>query len=178
MKKSEVQTHNDGGIGGPYHPAVNVKVRRTDFTTDDIIKAFKCDQGIVERAGQFAWDSACQQFWDQVEGMAQDILKDTRVKVYQAGRGGGWAVVEGLPDVEGWNAVMLSRWRKFEKACHAEVGYRMSWAQVKEDIDANNWYQEGAEAYNFHDDKAGKTVCISELKAKARAAGFGPVIRK
>lgn len=38
-----------------------------------------------------------------------------RVTVEQKGRMGGWAVVDGLPDIEEWDAILLARWRKFER---------------------------------------------------------------
>jgi len=175
-RKSDVQTHNDGGYSGPEYPAVNVKVYNCGFDNDDIANHFKCDERTAAQAGQFAWDSACQLFWEQAPDTAVEIL-GAGVEVYSAGRSGGWLVVEGLADLESWDAVMVAKWGRFERAIKAEVKYRMSWDVIREDIEANRWAKVGAEMYNFIDTRNGEAKCIVDLKQQAVEAGFEPVIR-
>lgn len=47
------------------------------------------------------------------------------VNVYSAGRSGGWLVVDGLPDIDEWDAIALGRWRRFDAAIRAiaDEGY-------------------------------------------------------
>ena len=37
------------------------------------------------------------------------------LELWQEGRSGGWLVVNGLPELDSWDAVALSKWRKFER---------------------------------------------------------------
>lgn len=37
------------------------------------------------------------------------------VKVYSEGRSGGWAIVDGLPPFDSWDAVMVAKWTRFAK---------------------------------------------------------------
>ena len=56
------------------------------------------------------FEVACTVGWEQVEELALEIFGRYGVRrrdVRQDGRSGGWCVVEGLSDVESWDAVML-----------------------------------------------------------------------
>lgn len=46
----------------------------------------------------------------------QDTIYEPAVKVWSAGRQGGWLVVDGLPGVESWDAIELARWARFAKS--------------------------------------------------------------
>ena len=159
--REDVETHSTGGIGGPYLPAVNVKYYGRSHA-DAVAERFKCSKEVAQRACNWAWEMACESFWDCVQDTAEWAL-GAGVKVWQAGRSGGWAVVEGLPELESWDAVQLAKWRRFEKACKADVEYRTSQEAVLEDIEANRWAEENAEAYNFIDKKDGETVCLADV---------------
>lgn len=170
--KANVKSHCEYMRTG--HPAVNVKVHTTP-TTDDVVKRFKCSEAQAQRACEYCFTSMQQSFWENAESMAQEIFPNC--KVYSEGRSGGWLVVHELPDVETWDAVMLAKWRRLEKLVQQEVKNACDENTWFESIEANKWYQEGAEQYNFSDTKDG-FVCISEVKRDAIKAGFGLVVRK
>lgn len=159
--KDDVETHSDHCYG-PYYPAVNVKHYGLNFDlVGRIVDKFGCSEAVAERAAGWQWDMACQVFWEDVGGTAEYIL-GPGLKVYSAGRSGGWAIVIGLPPIESWDAVQLAKWRKFENALRREVEYRTSWQAVYEDIEANRWAEENAEEYNYCDTKQG-TICLADV---------------
>lgn len=174
MRKSEVQTHS-AGYGPPSYPALNVKYYGRSHV-NAVVAHFNCDDKTAEQACEFAWQSARENFWEQAPELARDIF-GPHVNVFSAGRSGGWLIVEGLPDVESWDAIALGKWSKFARLIAADIKWRTDWEQVRDDIEANQWAKPGAELYNMVDTDAG-TRCIADLKAEAKAAGFGPVIRK
>jgi hypothetical protein len=59
------------------------------------------------------WET-CRNEWEMIEQDAEEIF-GSHVSVEQDGRSGGWAVVTGLGDIEEWDAVMIAKWRRFEK---------------------------------------------------------------
>ena len=72
--------------------------------------------------------------------------------------------MQGLTPVEEWNAVMVSRWAKFEKDVLADVEYRISKEVLLEGIEANEWYKDFSEQFNFRDGKDGKPVCMADVR--------------
>lgn len=56
---------------------------------------------------------ACESGFEWLQDEASRIFDNYNVTVYSAGRSGGWAVVEGLPEIEEWDAIMLSKWKRF-----------------------------------------------------------------
>jgi hypothetical protein len=125
--REDVQQHSDG-----YRdmlPAVNVKVYTTieqawdqyqreempdpGFTLDWI------EDNIPEDLLQGRWESACESEYEYFEDWtttAEDSLfPDHNVRLEVQGRSGGWIAVHGLPDIEDWDAILLARWRKFER---------------------------------------------------------------
>ena len=128
MKKADVKTHSA-------LPAVNVKCHERfggDYA-DSI-----ASNPTTERATKWAWETHVEQFWQDAQNDAE-FLFGKGVKVYAAGRSGGWLVVEGLPEVEGWNAIMLGKWALFVKAREADRDYLCSAEAVRETIEANEW---------------------------------------
>jgi hypothetical protein len=128
--RDDVQTHSDHF--GPARPAVNVKVYRTfrdawpeyeraerddeRFTLEWIEENLSDDE-----LDAYFW-SACESEFEYLEGWAtgsdgaeDSLFPDDRVRLWTEGRSGGWIVVDGLPDIEEWDAVRLARWRKFER---------------------------------------------------------------
>lgn len=103
------------------------------------------EKNVSESVQQEAWEEALRSGWEQMQEDASECFASvpgTRrhkepyrgkpgfepgVRVWAEGRSGGWAIVEGLPEwdtgegdsegrlVGGWDAVMLGRWRRFEK---------------------------------------------------------------
>ena len=171
MKKSQIQFHSDG-FGRPAHPAVNVKCRHWPRASD-IASRLSCTEGQADKASQFAYESACENFWEQIQDTAEYYLGKS-VKVYSEGRSSGWLVIHDLPDVDGWDALRVSAWDRFAKAVAADIAYRCQLDTVCESIEANQWHKDGAELYNF----VGDGVCIADMKQQAIAAGFAPVIRR
>lgn len=168
MKKSDIETRR--GL-----PALNVKCY--DFAHGlDVPKTFGCTEKQAERALEFAWETACEDFWRDLPEYARDILSP-RADVFSDGRSGGWLVVKGLPPVESWDAVLCSKWAKFARLARSELRYLASAENVREQIESNEWHKTGAELYNFVDRADGSTVCLADLKAEARAAGFSDVVR-
>lgn len=51
--------------------------------------------------------------WDQAREDAYEVWGSNQVKVWSSGRSGGWLTVEGLGDVEDWDAIDVSRWCRY-----------------------------------------------------------------
>lgn len=86
------------------------------------------DRHVSERDQNFWWDESCRDHFEQARTLAKEIFD--AVDMWQEGRSGGWLVVQGLPDVRTWDAVMLGRWRKFEtqvKVLVSDVTYGFLW---------------------------------------------------
>ena len=173
-KKDDIEIYYDRSFRGG-KPSVNVKAY--DFgrglSEDDFPN---CSEETFERAMEFAFEMAQENFWSE---SAQELCDNylQRGKVFAAGRQSGHLIVDGLDPVETWNAIMVNKWALFERAIRKTIKYLSSKATIKENIDANKWYEEGAEQYNFIDTKEGNSLCISGLKKQAQEQGFGPVIR-
>lgn len=121
--KQDVTFHRVG-YGGPGLPAINVKVHEfrvaeRDWPVDETEPAFTSEwyEERVERDQDLAeallgW--ACESAWDSFKTDVRETFGQ-HVKVWQEGRSGGWAVVEGLPHFESWDAIMVARWGKLER---------------------------------------------------------------
>lgn len=139
--RDDVQMHSDGFRPG--RPAVNVKVygglsdgfdawaKLAPADHGDVPVEFTEDwvrEHVTEEAldGWF-WDTCSFEF-EMIQQDAEEVLGVTDKQVWQEGRSGGWVVVDGLPDLEDWDAVHLAKWRRFEKwarAIAADVPYLM-----------------------------------------------------
>lgn len=162
--KSDIDTHSAHMGNPPYYPAVNVKVHGLYPMQSKIEQAFNCSEETAEKALQFAFDSACEMFWNEnAQEIANDVFGDS-VTIYSAGRSSGWLIVVGLSDIEDWNAVDLAKWRKFENAIKAEVKYLTSWEYLQDMIDANRWAEDGAERYSFYEQSDGESFCFVDWK--------------
>jgi hypothetical protein len=149
-------------------PAVNVKVY--SYPSACLVAGhFDCSEEVAQRALEWAFEMGRQQFWEDIQEWAEDCF-EWHVKIYNAGRYGGWAVVEGLPDIEDWDAIALGQWRRFAKQCADEIAYLTSADRVLEDIEANRWAEENAEQYNFTDTKEG-TVCYADVPRCSHCKG-------
>ena len=172
MKKSDIDTH---GERGRIYPAINVKVYRMGWNDETVSEHFKCSPETASKAARYSFESAQEQFWEDVKEEAHELFGN--VGVYSGGRSGGWLEVHDLPELEYWNAIMVSKWARLEKWVREEIAYLTSWDYHREAIESNQWAKDGAEKFNFTD-RNGKTECIADLKAAAVAAGFAPVVRK
>lgn len=138
--------------------------------TGKVEEHFKCSEQVAERALSWAWNVAVRNFWEEVEGIAKHYLGE-HVKVWQEGRSGGWLVVEGLGPVEDWNALAVSRWARLVRWCEREIKWLSDWEQVRGEIEANRWAEEGAEEYNFVEGRSGKVTCLADVPRCAHCAG-------
>jgi hypothetical protein len=135
VRKSDVRFHTLG------YPAVNVKVPYQDQGEwrELAVKAATDDGASTEEAEAYAewfmaddraedsgWFSiACQDGWERLQEYAEEIFSDgmphPKLKVWSEGRSGGWAYIEGLPDFDSWDAIMVSKWFKFVKWARQEA---------------------------------------------------------
>jgi len=175
FRKSDIDTHSQSYYGKEY-PAINVKCY-SRFGGNITAEELHCDETTLEKALEYAWDSSTSQFWDCVQDTVEYYFPKYSVKVYSAGRSSGWVTVEGLPEIESWDAILVSAWGRLENSIKKEIAYLCSKEKVTVDITANRWNEAGAEMYNFVGRKDGNNMCIVDLKNAAIQAGFAPVIR-
>ena len=162
MKKSEVEQYYDRGIS---YPSINVKARN-----------FGQGLELSEQAYEYAFEMACQEFWEGAEELANEIFG--KVKVYSAGRSGGHLIVDDLPSIEEWDAPMLSKWAKFQRGIMENLKAFTDADYIRDMVKSNRWDEDGAEKFNFQEKNDGSSVCIVDLKRDAIKAGFGAVVRK
>lgn len=167
FRKQDVAIHSEG-YGRNGNPAVCVKVRRV-ISTAKVMEKFNCSEEVANQAIEYASQSACEGFWEGIQELA-DYYFGEGYEAVSEGRSSGWVVVLNLPDLEGWDAIQLSKWVRFRKAVLSDVEYRMSDEQILESIDANRWAEEGAELYNLMQTTSGKVVTAGEVKAVQAAA--------
>jgi hypothetical protein len=164
--RDDVQTHAE--YFGQARPAVNVKVYRgihnawAAFQKDEEPDPRFTLDWIEEHVSEDALDSI---FWMQCENefeyLASWATEDEdaifpssrygRLTVEREGRMGGWAVVGGLPDIEEWDAILLARWRKFERVARDiadNVPVQMLASIYYNEFQAWSDEQDDAAAYN------------------------------
>lgn len=164
FKKTDIETRYECGCE---YPVINVKCY--SFGGDLTAEKLNCSEETFQKAMEYAWDSACEQFWEEIQDMVQSLFCDEPkcgiVKVFQAGRSGGWLVVnEGLPPIEEWDAIMVSRWGYLTREVGRQIDYFRNEEIVKDSIISNRWNEDGAEQYNFMDTKARETKCLVDIK--------------
>jgi len=169
FRKDDVETHSEG-YGRNALPAVNVKVRHWPQVYDVQAVWPDCDEHTAEQALTFAFEMARQDFWEMFadkETLAH-YFPHHDVKIYSEGRQGGWLVVDGLPDIADWDAILVSAFGRFAVATRREVRYRSSWECVQEAIEANQWYKPLSSQYNFCDTDKGMIV-LADARAELLA---------
>jgi hypothetical protein len=140
MRKADVEFHSDG-YGRATHPAVNVKCYKgiesvtlpfsegssghiggpmTEHFSDPAFTHDWVRENVTADDLDACWQFACERGWEMLQDDAREIF-GAHVKVYSEGRSSGWAVVEGLPEFAGWDAVMLGKWAKFSKWAKAQA---------------------------------------------------------
>ena len=174
-RKTDVETHNE--YYGKVRPAVNVKVYHFP-SSYKIAEHFNCEEAQAEKAGEYAFQSACERFWEDAQSIFDEVYGPNYAKVYSEGRQGGWLIVDGLDNIDDWTLMQLNRWHSFETRIKSAVKWLTSEANIFDDISANKWTKDGAEQFNFVELPNGENKCIADLKAEAINAGFSPVIRK
>lgn len=158
--KEDVDTHADG-FYGPSLPAVNVKVyeglESVSFPLDDADAPELTLEWIEEHMSEedLSWlfGHTCENEWEMIQQDAQTIFSDYTVTVEAQGRSGGWACVKGLPDIEEWDAVLLAKWRKFERFARqiaAGVPEQMAYSIALNEYAC--WEEEQTEESGLHRD--------------------------
>jgi hypothetical protein len=167
--KDDIETHSEG-YGRNSLPAINVKAY--DFPSSwKVAEHFKCSEEIAQQALTYAFEHAQEMFWEQAsEDIDGYFPGHGGCEVFSEGRSGGWLVVKGLPDISEWDAILVSRWGKFERDMQSAVKDFCSWDNVIEDIEANRWAEEGAERYNFIQRADKSIVCIADANQAAERA--------
>lgn len=141
MKKSDVEFHSYLPYGGPPNvPAVNVKVHNVygleryipEIANEQGMKGFTLDwwdRNVSDNDLEHYFQFACEVAWEDAQMFADECGLDGQV--YSAGRSGGWAYVQGLPDFDTWDAIMLGRWARWSKWVRAladDVPRAMVWS--------------------------------------------------
>ena len=125
MRKADVRISYHNGTRGK--PMVNVKVHVN--TGPDALRAVVASDPaafpdplfpawldtLTDDGRDAAWMAALEDGWNQLADDVGNAFPGYRAKVYSAGRSGGWAVVEGLPEIESWDAIQLGRWAQYAK---------------------------------------------------------------
>lgn len=157
MKKSDVKLSYHQGARGL--PMVNVKVDQCNLTetaakyaeefSDALFPAWLAENYDRDIVQEGAWDAAIEHGWNVLQDDAQNVFGDvsSRVKIYAEGRSGGWCVVDGLPHVETWDAILVGKWARFAKYARQaadDIPYLMvhflyyhPFAQYREQVDAD-----------------------------------------
>ena len=139
MKKADIETRY---MHGREYPTVNIKwygdgwVRYwRDACADHGIDpdAYDPEELMTDDERYLAWTWVAE---DQFRDAAADIRNlyqsemGMRVDVWQDGRSGGWLIVDNLPDVETWDAIMVSRWARAVKIVRSyleDCDYQYAW---------------------------------------------------
>ena len=184
--REDVTTH-PSGTGRGMIPAVNVKVHASLFDDGDTIARVARDNDVADwftpewieahhPCDDAVWNTlftwACESGWDRMQEDAREIFgylfpddpPNERLKTYSLGRSGGWAYVEGLPDLDEWDAVLLAKWRKFAKWARAgadDIPYQM----------ADLYLMNFAEEIHTRELKAARDQDICELYASRQELG-------
>ena len=177
--KDDVQFHSDGYREG--RPAVNVKVYgwacgvplplelgssypvgRPDLLethyTEPLFTHEWSEEHVDDETGSAFFWQACTDGFEMLQEDALEIF-GRGVEVFAEGRSGGWAVVDGLPAIEEWDAIDLGKWRKFEKIAKS---YAEDIPRVTVDLIYANcflpWYSEELERYPLQSRTRGDLV--------------------
>lgn len=146
-------------------PSINVKASgygwekvATRVAADNDAPGFTpewCEANISEDTANVLWEWAIESGRELIESDADLAYEGTAYtpRCSYDGRSGGHLVVDGLPDLDEWDAVLLGKWRRFEKWVAAIVddqAYRMAdmaWANMYEAAQAEHAEQVHAEAW-------------------------------
>jgi hypothetical protein len=136
MRKADITFHHVG-YSDRAVPAVNVK--RYSGPTPEEWNAVQAETGrtfnsqwidrhLTDDDADLWWQAACSDGWERLQDAATEIF-GKGAKVYSEGRSGGWVCVDGFSanDVETWDALAVSRWGNFARACQRvvdDLGYQ------------------------------------------------------
>lgn len=159
--RNNVTMHRDG-YADPL-PAVNVKIY-TPLARRDAEEVARMAGADARKLGAFVRDmergkmpewvfeQSCDSGWCDIKDDAINCFGHG-VKVWQQGRSGGWCVVDGLPPIETWDAIMLGKWWQFER-----------W--VKQTVEARGFYALDVWYHNVWDEEYSSAVTPPEMTAR------------
>ena len=140
--KSDVRLHN-ARMYDPLAPAVNIKAYNLPglYTIMDAAGIPAEEERAAEERLNTAFEGICESFHEEWTdpAMAREYFPQRRfgpVRIYSAGRSGGWLEVHGLPALESWDAIDLAYWRRFETAVLRDVQYRTSLEYILDEMQA------------------------------------------
>lgn len=135
MKKSDIEQYYDRHN---WLPSVNVKVHDAwrwsthgrsvaleDMgATEDEADRFHewCEEHAEDDKLEWLFEAACESGWESAQCDAHEVF-GRNVRVESRGRCGGHLVVIGLPDIEEWDAIAVSRWARFARWCRGNADY-------------------------------------------------------
>jgi hypothetical protein len=140
VKKEDVgRSYHQGRRGSPM---LNVKADRFYHAAEAVREKYRdtFPEAMVERAIEWAYESHVESFWKRAQEDAEAIW-GSGVRVFSAGRSGGWLVVERLPDVDTWDAIALGKWARFAKWRAGELSYLCGAEAALDTIEANGWLE-------------------------------------
>lgn len=135
-------------------PAINVKYYKPpEYMADRIAKHFGCDDATAQRAAEWCYESAVEQFWEQaLDSLNFAMLGDENASKFKPcglnegpysverdGRTGGWLIAKGIGTIEEMSGPTFQKWRKFCRFIDGEMKYLASWDYGKSMIEANDW---------------------------------------
>ena len=133
FRKCDIVYHCDGY--GPSRPAVNVKIHGSGLEVRaQGMRAFRedapdadprftwewIDVNVPEDAHSDYWQFACELGFEHAVQLAQEIFGP--IECFLEGRSDGWFVTDyTAEDVETWDAIMVTKWGRFAKACREQA---------------------------------------------------------
>lgn len=146
MKKSDVELRYDRGTWRPtinvkwhpYMPGIIAKFERSERSAphefDNDAEFWEwvhetLDDDAFTDDFDTAYEIARELGWEDAIDLAAEVLPQSTA-VWSDGRSGGWLVVDGLPDVESWDAIQLGKWARFVKGVQMildDLDYQFIW---------------------------------------------------
>ena len=138
--KEDIEYHSDRGYD--HKPAVNVKVytsleegfRQFVESEGEVHPEFTVEwieENLTDEEQWAAFNSSCEWRWEDLQMKAEEEYGNG-VKVYSEGRQGGWAYIDGInTDVDSWDAIEFSRWKRFAEFARATadgIMYDVVWS--------------------------------------------------
>ena len=125
-----------------YTSAIDVRYYGQGIDPGQVAERLGCSLAQAETCLQYVGETLAERFWEDAEDTARDIFGDKSLTVYSEGRSGGWLVVNGLPDIEYWDAIMLGKWRSLKVRLQNEIKHIGDFDDIIDLIEANGWHVE------------------------------------
>lgn len=93
-----------------------------------VLEQYDNDGGQYGGPLDIAVDIANESGWEDAQAVADDIWGNA--EVYAEGRSGGWLVVGGIGDPDGWDLMDINAWSRFDRCVRsilADLDYQFLW---------------------------------------------------